>query len=73
MSTKTAKLKTISNGSPAAKRSKSANGKARSPAKKKPINELWIEKYGIDDSKAAKALRRAWQKSYESHQKNKTP
>ena len=36
---------------------------------KKSMYEKWIEKYGIDDSKEAKTLLRAWNYSYENRHK----
>jgi len=71
MNTKTLKSKTISKNGTAAKNGKPANGaSARMTVKpKKSMYEKWIEKYGIDDSPAAKALQRAWNYSYENRNK----
>ena len=70
MSTKTSKPKAISTNGTAPKSGKPANGVALKTAKsKKSMYEKWIEKYGIDDSKEAKLLMRAWNKTYENRHK----
>jgi hypothetical protein len=72
MSSRTTKrTATVSNGSLPAKRAKTAKNSAteKPAAKKKSINERWIEKYGVDESKSAKLLLRAWNKTYENRHK----
>jgi hypothetical protein len=59
---------TSSNRSKAATQSQSRNGKAPK-LNKKSLHERWIEKYGVDDSEAAKATLRAWKKTYENREK----
>lgn len=70
MSTKTLKSKITSKNGTAAKNSKASNGASKKSTKpKKSMYEKWIEKYGIDDSPAAKALQRAWKYTYENRHK----
>ena len=71
MSTKTEKIKSVrNNGASALKNDKASNGSStKAEPRKKSMYEEWIEKYGIEDSKSARLLLRAWKKSYENRDK----
>ena len=70
---KSAKLKSFSvNGTSATGRSVAKNGSSgKKSAAKKSINEQWIEKYGVDDSKTARKTLEMWKMVYEAHKKPK--
>ncbi|MFN0280027.1 MAG: hypothetical protein ACKVRN_15735 [Pyrinomonadaceae bacterium] len=73
MSIKTVKPKANSKNGISAKDISSSNGSLLKLAKrKKSINERWIEKYGVDDSEAARKFRKAWKMAYEAHKQSKT-
>jgi hypothetical protein len=67
MSTKTSKPKARSLNNSASKNGNAGNGASAAAGKvKRSINELWIEKYGVDDSREARSLLRAWNRTFEN-------
>jgi len=61
------KKRATSNGSRTAVHPKVQNGD-RPKATKKSLNERLMERYGVDDSEAAKSTLRAWKKTYENRE-----